>query len=136
MLTVVSGPPCGGKSTFVRENAQPNDIIIDMDRIALALSHESITNHDYPAHIRAVARSAREGARKKALEYAQGDRRINVWLIETSPSPANIEFYRILGARFVLQSPGLEECLRRLKTRPLANQLLVERVIREYYANR
>jgi predicted kinase len=31
MLTVVTGPPCAGKTTYVRNNAKPGDIIIDFD---------------------------------------------------------------------------------------------------------
>ena len=30
---IVYGPPCSGKTTFVQNNAGPNDIIVDMDSI-------------------------------------------------------------------------------------------------------
>jgi predicted kinase len=35
MITVVTGPPCGGKSTYIQDNAKDGDIIIDMDRLKL-----------------------------------------------------------------------------------------------------
>ena len=37
-LYVVTGPPCGGKSTYVREHAKPGDFVIDLDRLALAIT--------------------------------------------------------------------------------------------------
>lgn len=35
---IVYGPPCGGKSTFVYDNAGPNDLIVDMDSIYQMIS--------------------------------------------------------------------------------------------------
>ena len=40
MIHVVSGPPCGGKSTYVDSHAQPGDLRIDYDKIALSLGAE------------------------------------------------------------------------------------------------
>lgn len=34
VITVVTGPPCSGKSTYVRTHARPGDIIVDFDAIA------------------------------------------------------------------------------------------------------
>jgi predicted kinase len=38
MLTVVIGPPAGGKSTWVLERAKPGDIVVDFDRLAFPSS--------------------------------------------------------------------------------------------------
>jgi hypothetical protein len=45
MLTVVVGPPAGGKSTWVLERAGPGDIVIDFDRLAVALTGEGRVSH-------------------------------------------------------------------------------------------
>ena len=37
---VITGPPAGGKTTWVRERAKPGDITIDYDTLAQALSPE------------------------------------------------------------------------------------------------
>lgn len=54
-LTIVTGPPCGGKSTHIATHATPGDIVIDLDRIALALTTDDTTHHDYGTHIRYIA---------------------------------------------------------------------------------
>ncbi len=37
-LTIVTGPPAGGKNTYVDQHAAPGDLIIDLDMIAADLS--------------------------------------------------------------------------------------------------
>lgn len=36
MLHVICGPPCSGKSTYVREHAEDGDLLVDYDVIAQA----------------------------------------------------------------------------------------------------
>lgn len=38
-FVVVSGPPCSGKSTYVRDNMGDRDVVFDYDRISTALTH-------------------------------------------------------------------------------------------------
>ena len=135
MITIVTGPPCGGKSTYIQENAKDGDIIIDMDRLALALVKGDVGNHDYSDEVRAIARAARKGAAKQALIAGQGNR-LGVWIIHTDPPTQDRANYKLAGARIVECSPGLQVCLERLKKRPLRNQLKVEGYIRDYYAVR
>lgn len=32
-VTLVTGPPCAGKSTYVRQHAQPEDLVLDRDEL-------------------------------------------------------------------------------------------------------
>lgn len=41
-LTIVCGPPASGKSTYVRNHAAPNDLVIDLDVIASEMSGEPL----------------------------------------------------------------------------------------------
>jgi 5-methylcytosine-specific restriction endonuclease McrA len=41
-LTIVCGPPCSGKSTYVRDRAGDSDMIIDLDMIAHEISGEPL----------------------------------------------------------------------------------------------
>ena len=70
MIHVVTGHVCSGKSTYVRNHAKPGDIVIDMDRIALALSVEGTPHHDYPRHVVDVVRAARLEAMDAAQQEA------------------------------------------------------------------
>lgn len=136
MITIVTGPPCGGKSTYVRNGARPGDVIIDMDRIALALTLEGTDPFEYDDRIRKVAREARAGAVKKSLQLAQGERYWGVWIIHTDPSPNERAAYRAMNAQIVECSPGRDVCLERLKERPEVNQRIARDVIETYYAKR
>lgn len=136
MITIVTGPPCSGKSTFIKENAKPDDCIIDMDRIALALSPDETTSFTYSERIRKIARSARAAAVKTALMQAQGERYWGLWIIHTDPTPDVRSMYRTFGARFVEMNPGKVVCLERLAKRPVENHKLAREVIDTYYGKR
>ena len=130
------GAPCSGKSTYVREQAKGNDIIVDMDRIALAIAVEGVAEFEYSEAIRNIARQARPAIVKGALLAGQGERNLGVWIIHTDPSPQDRQMYRAMNAKFVDLDPGKEVCLTRAKERPEANRKLSEKIIAEYYQKR
>lgn len=130
------GAPCSGKSTYVREQAKGEDIIVDMDRIALSLAVEGTADFEYSERIRNIARQARPAIVKGALLAAQGERRLGVWVIHTDPSPQDRQMYRAMNAQFVELDPGKDVCLARAKERPQPNRQVSEKVITEYYQKR
>jgi predicted kinase len=130
------GAPCSGKSTYVREQAKGEDIIVDMDRIALSLAVEGTADFEYSERIRNIARQARPAIVKGALLAAQGERRLGVWVIHTDPSPQDRQMYRAMNAQFVELDPGKDVCLTRAKERPQPNRQVSEKVITEYYQKR
>jgi predicted kinase len=136
MITVVTGAPCSGKSTHVAQHATTGDIVIDMDRIALALTVDGATHHDYDEKLRSVARAARNAAVKQALSVAQGERYLNVWIIHTDPSANDRQMYRAMNARIMEIDPGKQICLERLGSRPERNKMVARKVIEDYYAKR
>ena len=121
-LTVVTGPPCVGKSWHVRHHARPGDVVIDLDRIALALTTEGTGHHDYPDHVRLLARKARYAALRHALPLS---RQHDVWVIDADPSPESLRWYRQHQANIVTLSETPEVLARRLLDRPERNQALV-----------
>ncbi|EHK80860.1 hypothetical protein [Rhodococcus pyridinivorans] len=109
MITVVSGAPCSGKTTYVRENAGAGDIVIDFDTLAVALG--SAVSHDHtPVHVD-LARLARRAAIDEVLLHPDflGD----VWIVDTAPGHAALVRYAAAGARFEVCDPGRNECLAR-----------------------
>lgn len=113
MLYVVIGPPAAGKSTWCREQAQPGDIVIDYDRLALALNpDQNPDSHDHPKTIKAVTKAARQAAIDKAMTLAH---ECDVYLIHSTPSEALLHRYRLAGAQVVTIDPGREIVMQRAK---------------------
>jgi hypothetical protein len=136
MIQIVTGPPCGGKSTYINDRAKPGDIIIDMDVLALALTTPGTEPFTYTDKVRQVAFKARSAAIGEALIVAQGERYQNVYIIHTDPSPDQRAYYRAMGGRIVECDPGKDVCLERMKSRPKQNHAIAERFINEYYQHR
>ena len=133
MITVVTGPPCAGKSFYIREMALPGDIVVDMDVIASALVVDDIEQHDYSDEVRAIARAARKAAVRESLRVGQVSRR-NVWIVHTRPTAEWSRIYRSVNARVKVIDPGRDVCLSRLAERPRSQHVRTRRVIDEWYA--
>lgn len=108
--TIVTGPPAAGKTTHVREHAQPGDVIIDYDHLANALSGQDEDNHDHPAHIQAVTKAARQAALDAAIKTSA-----RIWLIHAMPSEKQQVEYRARGAEIITIDPGKEVVMKRIK---------------------
>ena len=106
-ITVVVGPPCAGKSTYVAAQKAAGDVVVDFDHLARALG--STEAHAAPEPVRAVAFAARKAAIKTVLDGVDAP----AWIIHTNPWPGQLATYESAGADVVVLDPGLEECLAR-----------------------
>ncbi|WP_336819840.1 HK97 family phage prohead protease [Gordonia sp. MMO-8] len=106
VITVVTGPPASGKSTHVREHAEPGDIVVDFDVLATAFG--SPDRHDAPKDVADVAFAARNAAIEQILDGVDAD----AWIIHTQPKAEWIAEYKAADAVFVEIDPGLEACLK------------------------
>lgn len=111
-LTVVVGPPCAGKSTWVLTHAKPRDIVIDFDRLAVALAGPGADTHDHPVELWGITRRARRAALDAALRHRD---RLDVYLIHSMPSQARVDELAAAGARFVVLDPGKATVLERVR---------------------
>ena len=129
MIHVVTGHVCSGKSTFVREQAKPGDVIIDMDRIALALTTEDTNHHDYPQHVAEIAKAARWSAIDHAAKLHRGGG-FDLWIIHAYPEDRDMTTYRRLGAAMYAITCDTQTLRRRAAAeRPgRVRQLLEERL--------
>ncbi|HEY9315800.1 AAA family ATPase [Williamsia sp.] len=127
-LTLVIGPPAGGKSTWCREQAGPDDVIIDYDLIALAISPpRDSSDHEHSPAVKTITKAARKAAIDKALTLA---RDTDVYVIHSTPSRQLLDRYRMKGARIVTIDPGRETVMRRAKReRPW----WMQQVIKQWY---
>ena len=128
MIHIITGPPCAGKSTYVRENAKAGDLRVDYDMIAQALGAEN--SHAAEGLIRKAAFDAREGAINAALKQHDSES----WIIHTSPSEEHVKLYEEAGAEFVALDPGYDVCMERAKTDGRPQQTIDG--IEKWYASR
>lgn len=128
-LYVITGPPCGGKTTWARRRARPGDIVIDLDAIAQALTVGGETHQ----HARAVLRCAQR-ARSVAIDEAL--RHVactDVYVIHALPEPRHLERYAQHGAQVVTLDPGRAVVEARVaEQRPASARAVVAR----WYARR
>lgn len=137
-LTVVTGPPCAGKTTHITEHREPADVVIDLDHLAVALGSPhphvawtgSRSGHDVLAYaVRAfLVRTLMEDLKSGGFQ----DR--TVWLVATAPQSWQWREYERVGADIVELDPGREECHRRAAAdgRPAGTGVQIDR----WYAER
>lgn len=113
MLYVVTGPPAAGKSSWIESHAGPNDIVIDLDRITVALTGPGAPhwNH-HPLHQR-VAQRARYAAIDEATQHLDS---LDVYLIHTMPNPKARARYKRLDARIIVVDPGEQIVMSRIES--------------------
>lgn len=122
-MTVITGPPCSGKSTYARTHAKPGDIVIDFDTLCQALG--SPVPHDHPDHVRAVAITMRRFAINAAVrEHKRG---ATVWIVDSNIRLRR-QMYEGAGAEIVVMGADKDELHKRADTeRPELWHELIDR---------
>lgn len=100
-LAIVCGPPCGGKSTYVTEQAQAGDVVIDMDAIALSLHPGWDRRWNKAVLDQSMrVRNAMLGALSRQPEG-------RAWFVVSAPSPEERQWWvSRLGGSVILCDPG------------------------------
>lgn len=110
-VTIVSGPPAAGKSTYIRNNAAPEDLVIDFD-VYLERIGAAIWTKD-KAQVKQAFRMRDQDLRSLARRKTG-----QAWLIVTAPTRKEREAWlRALGPKAsvkVLNVPA-HECIARIK---------------------
>ena len=111
-IKFVTGPPCSGKSTYVRERIGRNDIVFDLDEIVKAITWNEIHDKN-PAAIELSLQ-----IRDLILRYLEmGNEFSNAWIITTYMSAKLYEYY-LYNPEVIVMSTTKEECLKRLQNQP------------------
>ncbi len=111
-LFIITGPPCAGKSTYAREYAGPEDMIVDLDRIALSIAAEGTPHGEYPLAIRNTARLMRKAIIPAAIMHA---RRRDAYIIDSKPTLKARHIYRKHEAVFVEMTAPYKVLVARIK---------------------
>ena len=114
MIYVVTGPPCGGKSSYVREHMRPGDVRVDFDLLAQALGSADAHDPNVSDSVFAVTAAARRAVVGRVLDTEQPLTN-DSWLIWQKVPPVMAERLEAVDAEFVEVDPGKEECLRRAR---------------------
>ncbi len=106
-LTLITGPPGAGKTTWVEQHRQPGDLVIDFDKIAEAIG--STSGHDHNPGVTSAARMAR-AAILRGLKRGdvQAER---AWIISANPDAEQF----IPHHDAVTIDPGRDETHRRAR---------------------
>lgn len=114
-ITIISGPPCAGKTTYLNEHAKPGDIVIDLDTIQQGIQP------GYQHWQGTMDSSLLNRAIRQRNTILGGLHRLKTgraWLIVHAPTEAERTWWTSkLGGTSVLLHPGIDECKRRAVTR-------------------
>lgn len=128
VVTLVCGPPCGGKSTFVAERAATSDVVLDQDEIARECGSGREWLHSVP-QARSAGRKMRGGIHDVA---AMPDGR--AWVIRCLASAHRRQLLaaQIRATSVIVVKPPIETVLERAAGRP--NPAKTEVLVRRWFA--
>jgi hypothetical protein len=132
---IVTGPPAGGKSTWVAEHAQYADVVIDYDSLIAALHNEDVPGDpaEQPKHLAEIAMEMRQAAINAAISIHDVDPRHDVYIVHTTPSRQHLNQYRKHGVQMVEMDPGFDECMRRAALERTPRQ---QAIVHDWYVRR
>ena len=105
-IKIVSGSPCAGKNTYVKNNKRKGDIVWDFDKI-----HSALTDQDSHIHIENVRKHI-FAMRENFYKSIKTEKEIDVWIINSSPyKKVRQNLIEELNAEFIYLKRSKEECL-------------------------
>lgn len=107
MIHVITGAPCSGKSTYIKEHKALGDLVIDFDEIAFCLGSDERHN------AKGIVKTASFEARKSAIEVALKNPDAESWIIHTFPTEEQLKRYQEADAEIIVLDTSKEECLAR-----------------------
>lgn len=118
LVTLVVGPPCSGKTTYVKERWEPGDLVVEYDRLASALT--MFDEHTPASSLHAYIEAARQAVLSRVARRPPGLAPPNVWV--TTAEHNHVKYWAIADAirahDVVVLDEDPDECLRRLWKEP------------------
>jgi predicted kinase len=131
---LVTGAPCSGKTTFVRERMQEGDLVFDIDDLWQMVSGQP--RYTKPNALKAVVFNTRL-AIKEQIAKGNGSWR-NAFIIESLPLATDrkreAERYKAHNCEIITTEASREECLNRLYAMPNGRDIKAyEEFINNYF---
>jgi predicted kinase len=119
-VKIVCGAPGSGKTTWVKNNMKPGDLVMDQDALYAALSFQPV--HSNPSNLLPIVLSMRYSL-FNIVEKNYKAVFDTFWIITSGASVETREQFedRYQATIFVLLTPA-EECIRRITTDEIRNK--------------
>ncbi|MDJ0461565.1 AAA family ATPase [Streptomyces sp. H27-C3] len=111
VLFVITGPPAAGKTSWIQSHAKAADIVIDLDRITVALTGPGAPQWNHDPLTQRVAQRARYAAIDEATQHLD---KLDCYLIHTMPNAKARAKYKRLAARIIVVDPGRDIVMQRI----------------------
>ena len=131
---LVTGAPCSGKTTFVRERMQEGDLVFDIDDLWQMLSGQP--RYTKPNTLKSMVFNLRLTIKEQIAKGAGGWR--NAYIIESLPLATDrkreAERYKAHNTEIITMEASREECLNRLYAMPNGRDIKAyEEYINNYF---
>lgn len=124
MVYLVYGPPCSGKTHYIKEHMQDGDIVCEVDDIYAAISGNDPHDADLYAH--EVALELRQYLLDIIRDRRGGWRNAYVPSIANTPEKVKADAERINADEIICIDTPYEVCMERAKDRPFGFQFLID----------
>jgi 5-methylcytosine-specific restriction protein A len=128
-ITLISGPPASGKSTYIKQQAQPGDMIWDYDEIMKSLTgQEMYYRPDWGMSLCMAIRDT-------LYDYIDKSTTIKAWIISSAPKKSQRQIIRRrFDANVIVMKPSIEICIERInKDNRRKDKQLWNDAIRQWY---
>lgn len=132
---LVTGASCSGKTSFVRERLEENDVVLDIDDIWEMAS--GLPRYQRPNSLKPIVFKIRDEMRNLISKGAGTWR--NAFVIESLPSPVDrkreADRFKAFNVEVITMEASEEQCLDRLRSNPEGRDVKAyEGYIRDYFA--
>lgn len=131
-VVLVAGPPGAGKADFIARMFKAGDLIVDVDRLYVALS--GLPQGEKPGALLPFVIEARDAVLRRLARPSAVSRS---WVMAGAPTPAERERYeRTLNAQVIVLETPANECLRRIASDPKrgSNGHVLTHVVGDWWA--
>ena len=132
---IITGAPCSGKTSFVKERLEANDLVLDIDDLWQLVSGQP--RYIKPNSLKPIVFQLRDDY-KGMISRGAGTWR-NAYIIESLPSPTDrkreADRFRAFNVEIITMDTSEAECLQRLHENPNGRDIkLYEGFIKEYFS--